>query len=358
MKYPHLVDGAIASSAPILQFTNITGPKVFNNIVTQDFKNANANCASSIQKSWGIMSNMNTTDELLQLSQIFSLCSPLQTSDEIVSKLFAFISNAYSYMSMADYPYPTTFLGPMPGYPVKEACKYFSNNMADLQILTAVKSAISIYYNYSGQAQWCFNTSSNEPSTLSDLGGWDYQSCTEMVMPIGQYGEGSDMFWSMPWDLNSFIHNCSIKYNVIPRPDWIATYYGESLIGASNIVFSNGDLDPWSGGGVLATSNSVSGSIVTIMITGGAHHLDLRAANSLDPQSVISARNQEKQLIYQWIDQHFSPPGSSSSGLATKFVILITIVVTLGSAGILMGVYLLCTRRKTDDAAYTSANND
>lgn len=38
LKYPHIAIGAVASSAPILQFENITSPYAFNNIITQDFK--------------------------------------------------------------------------------------------------------------------------------------------------------------------------------------------------------------------------------------------------------------------------------------------------------------------------------
>ena len=63
-------------------------------------------------------------------------------------------------------------------------------------------------------------------------------------------------------------------------------------------LFSNGRLDPWSVYGVL---NSTNPNIVTVYIEDGAHHLDLRSSNPLDPESVISARQVHKQNIKKWI---------------------------------------------------------
>lgn len=70
-----------------------------------------------------------------------------------------------------------------------------------------------------------------------------------------------------------------------------------------SIFLSNGGLDPWSGGGVL---KDLSPSLVSIFIPEGAHHLDLRASNPQDPESVIKARQQERKIIQGWIDEYNS----------------------------------------------------
>ena len=70
-------------------------------------------------------------------------------------------------------------------------------------------------------------------------------------------------------------------------------YGGRSLEAASNIVFTNGLLDPWSSGGVLKPV----GGTAALIIPEGAHHLDLRAANPKDPVSVVDARKKER---YVW----------------------------------------------------------
>lgn len=71
--------------------------------------------------------------------------------------------------------------------------------------------------------------------------------------------------------------------------------------GASNIIFSNGLLDPWSGGGVLRSPNE---RISIVIIPDGAHHLDLRGANKDDPISVQMARQNELEIIKHWIKEY------------------------------------------------------
>lgn len=53
MKYPHLIKGAIASSAPILQF--IVKPDRFNTIVTSVFTVGQENCSTNIRKTWDLL---------------------------------------------------------------------------------------------------------------------------------------------------------------------------------------------------------------------------------------------------------------------------------------------------------------
>ena len=67
---------------------------------------------------------------------------------------------------------------------------------------------------------------------------------------------------------------------------------------ATNIIFSNGLLDPWSGGGVLRTYNQ---EIKVVIIPEGAHHIDLRADDLVDPASVKETRKFHTKQIKKWI---------------------------------------------------------
>ncbi|KAF6212325.1 hypothetical protein GE061_012847, partial [Apolygus lucorum] len=60
----------------------------------------------------------------------------------------------------------------------------------------------------------------------------------------------------------------------------------------------NGLLDPWSSGGV---TNNVSSTAVAVILPGGAHHLDLRFSDPLDPPSIRSARKLYRSIFKQWL---------------------------------------------------------
>ena len=109
-----------------------------------------------------------------------------------------------------------------------------------------------------------------------------------------------DMFWKQPWDLPGQMAACQAQYGVSPRPRWMATAFGgrKALETATRIIFSNGEYDPWAGGGVLT---NVTDSIHAVFIAGGAHHLDFMWSTEKDPESVIFARQQEKAIISEWI---------------------------------------------------------
>jgi len=121
--------------------------------------------------------------------------------------------------------------------------------------------------------------------------------------------------------------------------DWIAAYYGElNQVRATyycascrcccadparvqtkytNIVWSNGALDPWSGGGHYAHGDNggitgepvqnltADGSSIALPIKNGGHHLDLMFPTAGDPQSVLDARVVEEKMIRRWCQQHY-----------------------------------------------------
>lgn len=106
-----------------------------------------------------------------------------------------------------------------------------------------------------------------------------FQACTEMIMPM--CSNHLDMFENEAWDFKKYAAACTAVFGVTPRNQEvpILQYGGKDLRPYSNIVFSNGLLDPWSSGGVLS---NISSKVVAIVIPDGAHHFDLRGRHTDD----------------------------------------------------------------------------
>nr|KAF6325500.1 prolylcarboxypeptidase [Myotis myotis] len=280
MKYPHIVVGALAASAPIWQFEDIVPCGVFMKIVTTDFKRSGPNCSESIQSSWDAINRLTRNGTGMDwLSEALHLCTPLKNAQD-VQHLKDWISETWV------------------------VCQYLKNpNLSDKKLLQNIFQALNVYYNYSGQAR-CLNMSETSTSSLGSL-GWSYQACTEIVMPFCTNGI-DDMFEPQPWDLKTFSDECFKQWGVKPRPSWITSMYGGKNISShTNIIFSNGDLDPWSGGGV---TKNITNTLVAIIIPEGAHHLDLRANSAFDPMTVLLARSLEVKYMKQWIRDFYASP--------------------------------------------------
>ncbi len=51
---------------------------------------------------------------------------------------------------------------------------------------------------------------------------------------------------------------------------------------------------------------SVSNSLEAIVLTKGAHHLDLRASQSDDPAELTQVRKKEMDIMARWIEEHYT----------------------------------------------------
>ncbi|XP_025411982.1 lysosomal Pro-X carboxypeptidase-like isoform X1 [Sipha flava] len=299
IKYPAIVQGSIASSAPIWQFTGMTSCNAFYNVTSSVYMKTSTECGLTILKSWSTIDSATETAHGRDLISLrWKLCSPLKNDDDVL-KLKEWISEVYVNLAMVNYPYSANFLAPLPGNPVKELCKPMKNhNEQTFKLLDSVFNGLNVYFNYTGTST-CLNISSSTPSL--DAKGWGYQACTEMVMPMCSNGK-DDIFENKPWNFEDYAKYCQKTYKVQPSVDIIEKIYGGKHIkDSSNIIFSNGLLDPWSSGGVLY---NITKTVTAVIIPESAHHLDLRAANVKDPESVVKARKFYKHRIKKWISHY------------------------------------------------------
>ncbi|KAH7542072.1 hypothetical protein FEM48_Zijuj02G0034600 [Ziziphus jujuba var. spinosa] len=118
LKYPHITLGALASSAPILYFDDITPQDGYYSIVTKDFREISENCYQTILKSWSEIDKIAVEQNgLLTLSQKFQTCEPLQESSELKFYLQSLYSRAAQYNRPPKYPV-SQICGGIDGAPV------------------------------------------------------------------------------------------------------------------------------------------------------------------------------------------------------------------------------------------------
>ncbi|KAA8544162.1 hypothetical protein F0562_022202 [Nyssa sinensis] len=289
LKYPHIALGALASSAPILYFDDITPQNGYYTIVTKDFKEASESCYETIRKSWSEIDKVASQHNGLSiLSKRFKTCTHLNNSSELKNYLNRLYARAAQYNAPPSYPV-TVVCGGIDG--ASEGTDILGRIFAGNAALRGNRSCYDI------------NTHPSETSV-----GWAWQTCSEMVIPIGR-GINDTMFPPAPFILRDFIEECKSYYGVPPRPHWVTTYYGGHDIKlvlrrfASNIIFSNGLRDPYSSGGVL---EDISDTVLAIYTIKGSHCLDILPAKKSDPQWLVKQRQREVEIIEGWIKKYYA----------------------------------------------------
>ncbi|CAG9319139.1 unnamed protein product [Blepharisma stoltei] len=313
IKYPHIIDGAIASSAPLLAQLDTQGTG-FSRVVSYDYSMSNVNqlCHIWITDGFNILSNLISRPTLYTaLEDTFHTCQSLNDMGDIV-QLQDWLTSIIKSIALYNFPYVSNVYGPLPPWPVNVACQLLQKyNMAPVNqwsTLQGMYEVANLYLNYTGRAT-CFDIY----NVFEEGQPWMYQQCTELMMPMGQYGPiktasnplgGNDMFPVRPWSTAQFIQMCQSVFGVTPKPSWISVNYGmsanvnETLQYASNIVFSYGQLDPFK---YSCIQDEINPQTTVFYIRNATTAVDLRTPSPNDPQTLMYARNHEEILISQWI---------------------------------------------------------
>ncbi|KAH8060319.1 dipeptidyl-peptidase [Aureococcus anophagefferens] len=170
-----------------------------------------------------------------------------------------------------------------------------------------------------------------------DGGSWDPVCCNDDLNLVNYLvqGVGRDFYWPPNVAAGATLEDligppgvrgagCSAGpglYGYQPTSDpwstWLHSYFGGKggALATSNVVFSNGLLDPWSAAGVyaddaplrpgpyvgpLARNVSAADDVTALIIPLGAHHLDLMFMDDDDPPCARFAREFEVAAVRRW----------------------------------------------------------
>ena len=188
LKYPNIIAGSIAASAPVKFFPGQFDCRGFYRVTTRTFANTPAGevCADNIRDSWAVIKQIGShmVGKKL-LSDTFRTCKVITDTAQLTD----FLQEVWGSLAMMDYPYPTNFMGDVPGWPVNKACEHLNKKYGQMDFLDA-----------------------------PDLGydAWYYQTCTEFVMPFCADGK-QDMFLPSEFNFDDYKQNCINTFGTYPR---------------------------------------------------------------------------------------------------------------------------------------------
>ena len=149
------------------------------------------------------------------------------------------------------------------------------------------------------------------PSTPNKTALFAVSSHTQSTgMQLHMAMRGSDTHGSTLTDC-LWRQSCEAEWGTVPRAEWEEHQFGGPNVGgSSNIFLSAGQLDPWRAGGIARADlpKDLDPSIELWENIGGAHHLDLRASNPLDPPTLTECRVRQLAAIKRWIKEWAANP--------------------------------------------------
>eukprot|EP00592_Proboscia_alata_P004717 CAMPEP_0194378760 /NCGR_PEP_ID=MMETSP0174-20130528/37061_1 /TAXON_ID=216777 /ORGANISM="Proboscia alata, Strain PI-D3" /LENGTH=536 /DNA_ID=CAMNT_0039161017 /DNA_START=44 /DNA_END=1654 /DNA_ORIENTATION=+ len=311
--YPELVTGAIAASAPIgyydpdrwSEFT--VSSYTFSEIVAENY----GECLDSLHAA---MDEIRATD-INTLISVFDVCSPEalygNATDGDLAALFQY---ALESLPQQNYPYP---VGNIPGQPVDAVCAMFSSK-SDLDRVEAAATATRMVF---GNEVGCLEPFSEGvggvPGDGPGLGPWGYQSCTETLHLFSSVS----LLRNYTFNITAQNDICQGLYGVTPNRSKLTSVYGGYNLPhtLSNVFWSNGELDPWHGGGFLPRYFETVGDDTNhfCLMPNGAHHIDLRLPVIGDPPDVQACRASQEEAISLWLSSYDSEEHVSTSWIST-----------------------------------------
>jgi len=217
MKYPHVLQGSLAASAPILMFKGSSGLKEegFAAIVSNDFNitgKANDTCYQGMKDAFHRLLTTTAAGFPAEVNGVFDTRPPVESAENVTA-LVELLRNGFFYEAMTDYPYPASFLEPMPANPINVSCEAFANWTAEatnVEVLTMLRKAADVYFNYNNDPTFHYDISNTEGTGTLAAGGWDVLACNQLAMPQTNGVPGSSIFVAEPdtFDYDKYAADC------------------------------------------------------------------------------------------------------------------------------------------------------
>ncbi|XP_061175291.1 thymus-specific serine protease-like [Saccostrea echinata] len=304
LKFPHLVFGAVASSAPVQAQTDFQG---YNEVVAQSLADpavgGSKQCTAQVAEAFQKIDRMVSGQQTKGLAKDFLSCGSLSEPND--QKVFVNILAAI-FMGIVQFNNEFPFLN------IKNLCNImresgdsYSNLQKINQMMMKLTNQSCVDNRYSSYLSYLRNQTVDRRALKLSIRQWIWQTCTQ----FGYYmtcKDGTSCPFSRLMTLESHLALCKEVYkiseNMVPKfVQFTNDYYGANHPKGTRIIFVNGSIDPWHFLSVLK-SDQVSGE-VAVFINGTAHCADMATQKSTDPQSLKEARLVIQKEIASWLKE-------------------------------------------------------
>ncbi|VEB34150.1 S28 family serine protease [Legionella cherrii] len=285
LKFPYLVVGALASSAPVMAKEDFVE---YDAHVTQV---AGSHCASQMREVVSeVEASMNDAAQWAQMKSLFDASAVADPVDFLY--LIADTGAAAVQYGMRDAFCSSLASSPTPLQGYAEFAKKLYKDMHVSAVEMTAQGAMS-----------------ENPSEYKDGLGirqWYYQSCKE-------YGYWQNAHPNPSRSTRSSLINLDYHHKVCQRLFGLthpvntaelnnSLYFPLMDILTSNIYFTNGENDPWSTLSLAEKNgNAINPKLTYHLIEGAAHCDDLHSPSSLDSDSLKKARQTMESLLTEWL---------------------------------------------------------
>ncbi|XP_026482056.1 thymus-specific serine protease-like [Ctenocephalides felis] len=305
LKYPHLADMALASSAPMVAVADF---KEYLEVVGTAMSSLSGmRCYEVVQKATQqIRKAFQGLAGVEVVAKTFNLCPPIEPDSPLdFANFFSTIANAFS--GTVQYHEPGD---------VESVCRFLnaeasnSSEMATLAKFLRTKwGNRCVNLKFQPIVNFLRNDSWMHQASVGGLRQWIYQTCTEygyfqtdksIKQPFGN-GANTLKYYEALCDQtyghgfvgssNQVLHNGINRTNIV---------YGGLKPKLTKVIFTHGTIDPWHAIGVLQDLNE---DTPTIIVTGTSHCQDLESISEKDLPQMKAAKLRVQQLISKWLSE-------------------------------------------------------
>ncbi|XP_023237167.1 putative serine protease F56F10.1 [Centruroides sculpturatus] len=312
LKYPHLVHGSVASSAPVFALVDF---KEYLGVVTDSLATAGKKCNDAIRLAVQQLSQLlNRRDDWRMVKKIFRLCDDLDaTNKKDVANLLS--SLAGNFEGVVQYNKDNrafegakdasitidTICGVMENDSVGSPLKRYAEINS---LILDVNSEKCLDFKYNDFIRDMSSISWND-SAAEGGRQWTYQTCVEFG--FFQSSDLSTQPFGNGFPVDFFVRQCSdifgpeftlrLLQRGIARTN---LNYGGFGLRVTNVVFPNGSIDPWH---ALGITRDISPEAIAIYINGTAHCANMYPDSPDDLPQLRAARQEIKERIGLWLQQ-------------------------------------------------------